>query len=179
MNEVDVLYVFELLQAVGTVVIAVVSFSWSIFSRRAQSTELRRRLIREASDGVDVDFATAFFVDRLFMANGAVHVLNESDFEVIMSTTVLFPSNPWQRACRSRLERFLETLRPAANVLGDGLSDFALVSLTDPVASRLRLALKAMCAYWSPQGRLSSPCTPDNRKFIRAAYAEGDSAEWG
>ena len=30
-----------------------------------------------------------------------------------------------------------------------------------------------------PQGRLSSPCTPDNRKFIRAAYAEGDSAEWG
>lgn len=145
---------FEVIQGVSTVVIAVVSFVWSRHSRRTQRVEAMRTLLRDACSEVLLEFALDFFGNRRFVDSAdTVHELSEGDFQQILSTSILFPPTGWHRACRSRVILFLESLRPCTHVLGDGSADFALQGPVDPIVSRLRLALKALADYWSPQVR--------------------------
>jgi len=149
---------FEVVQGVSTVVIAVVSFVWSRHARRAQRIEAMRDLLRDACREVLLEFALDLFIGRRFVdQSGVAHELSEGDFAQILSTTVLFPPTAWHRACRSRTLLFLESLRPCAHIIGRGDADFAMQDGIDPIVSRLRLALKALADFWSPQVRLRTP----------------------
>ena len=159
---------FEVLQALGTVAVALIGGLWSGRAQQSESKRERRALIKEASEAIHFDFAMRFFRDRMF----GERQVQENDFEKILSSRIKFPPDPWQRSCRSALLVFFETIRPVAHILGAPDGGFALAGKVDPIAFRARLALSALCDFWSPSGGLHSPCTDEHREVRAPKYSD-------
>ena len=162
----------EVFQAVGTVAIALAGFAFSHQEKKAAEYNNRRTLVKEAVEQIDMDYAISVFQDRVFQE----YTIGEGDYGVMFSTKIQFPGLAWQRKCRSRLMIFLETIRPCARILGGDNGKFAIEGDTDPILFKFRLSIKAMGAFWSPQGGLISACNDEHRNYIRNAY--GSSKEW-
>jgi hypothetical protein len=163
--------VMEVAQALGTILIALGGFAWSSQDKKKQEYNNRRQYIANANSQVEMEYAMSVFKDRVFEE----HQLNDGDFQQIFSLKLKFPV-AWQRKCRSRLMVLLETLRPIANLIGTHGGQFAIKCSTDPILFKFRLSMLALGEFWSPQGGLISPCTDDNREYIKSVY--GSDEDW-
>jgi hypothetical protein len=190
---------FDIVNAIGTLFIGLFAYVFSSVARAKNAREkeaaelaARRASIKEACDGVHMEFALSFLEDQAYehatrtktefvhtphqhgQAMTAPTTRQTADYSELQEDDWLrvFDNHKsrltWHKQARQQFIVFLETLRPCAHLFGGPLGAFGLTNpKVDPVSFRLRLALNAFAFYWDPKTTATHELAPEEEERRR------------